>query len=95
MAAIPNLDIYPCSSPAFTFVLLNPLGYISDPESNKPACVDLLSGEVWEVEIKEGAVEVPLADYPMILTERSVLELADKPQQPGYEEMVRKLRWTY
>ena len=62
---------------------------------SEPACVDLLSGEVWEVEIKEGAVEVPLADYPMILTERSVLELADKPQQPGYDEMVRKLRWTY
>jgi len=62
---------------------------------SEPACVDLLSGEVWEVEIKEGAVEVPLADYPMILTERSVLELADKPQQPGYDEMGRKLRWTY
>jgi len=31
----------------------------------------------------------------MILTERSVSELADKPQQPTYEEIISKLRWTY
>ena len=66
-----------------------------DVSWNEPVFVDLLSGEVSEAATKKGAVEVPLADYPMILTERSVLELADKPQQPGYDEIVSKLRWTY
>jgi len=68
---------------------------LPDVSWNEPVLVDLLSGEVSEVTNKEGALEVPLADYPMILTERSVLELADKAQQPTYEEVVSKLRWTY
>lgn len=61
----------------------------------EPVCVDLLTGEVREVSMKGGDVETQLADYPMILTERSLLDLADKPQQPSYEEIVSKLRWTF
>jgi hypothetical protein len=62
---------------------------------DNPACVDLLSGTVSEAVVVGGAVEVPLADYPMLLTDRNALDLADGPQQPAYDEIVSKLRWTY
>jgi hypothetical protein len=60
-----------------------------------PVCVDLLTGQVSEARIIEGTVEVPLADYPMVLTERQALDLAEDPQQPSYDEIVSRLRWTY
>lgn len=62
---------------------------------HNPACVDLLSGAVSEAVAVGGAVEVSLADYPMLLTERNALDLVDGPQQPAYDEIVSKLRWTY
>lgn len=62
---------------------------------NEPVVVDLLTGEVSEAKAAGGSLEVPLADYPFVLTERKALELADTPQQPGHEETVAKLRWTY
>jgi hypothetical protein len=67
----------------------------SDASWDEPVCVDLLNGEVSEATVKHGTLEVPMADYPMILTEASVLELADDPQQPSYDEIAQKLRWTY
>jgi hypothetical protein len=60
-----------------------------------PVCVDLLSGSVTEAAVQGNTVQVPLADYPMLLTEHSALSLADQPQQPAYGEIVGKLRWTY
>jgi hypothetical protein len=60
-----------------------------------PVCVDLLTGQVSEARAVGGAVQVPLADYPMILTERAALDLAEGPQQPGYDEIVSRLRWTF
>jgi hypothetical protein len=60
-----------------------------------PVYVDLLSGEVHEAKVMGSAIEVPLADYPLILTERSWLDLAATPQQPSYEEIISKLRWTF
>lgn len=60
-----------------------------------PVCVDLLSGVVSEAKTVDGAIEVPLADYPLLLTERGALDLAGGPQQPGYDEITSKLRWTY
>jgi hypothetical protein len=67
-------------------------GRVADVSWSERACIDLLNSEVSEIAIKEAVLEVPLADYPMILTERNVLQLADEPQQPGYDEIVRKLR---
>ena len=32
---------------------------------------------------------------PETLTARGALDLADEPQQPGYDELVARLRWTY
>ena len=61
----------------------------------EPVCVDLLSGAVTEAKLSGGEAEVPMADYPMLLTERRALALADTPQQPSYDELVAKLRWTY
>jgi hypothetical protein len=60
-----------------------------------PVCVDLVDGTVNKAAIKGNAVEVPLADYPMLLTERIALSLADQPQQPAYGEIVGNLRWSY
>jgi hypothetical protein len=60
-----------------------------------PVVVDLLTGEVSEAELEGEAVIAPMADYPMIVTERAALDLADEPQQPSYGEIVSKLRWTY
>jgi hypothetical protein len=62
---------------------------------NAPVCVDLLSGAVSEARTVNGELEVPLADYPLLVTEDAALELADEPQQPAYDEIVSKLRWTY
>ncbi len=62
---------------------------------NEPVCVDLLSGAVFEATAKGGALEVPFADYPLIVTELSLLELEKRPQQPSHEEILSKLRWTY
>lgn len=61
----------------------------------EPVCVDLLSGKVSEAVLEGDAVQVPMADYPMIVTECSVLDLADQPQQPDYEALLGNLRWTY
>ena len=61
----------------------------------EPVWVDLLSGEVSEARRVGGDVEAPMADYPMLLSERDSLDLAEAPQQPSYEELVAKLRWTY
>jgi hypothetical protein len=61
----------------------------------EPVVVDLITGEVSEATMRGDAVEVPMADYPMIVTERAALDLADVPQQPSYDEIVSKLRWTY
>ncbi|MBN1669488.1 MAG: hypothetical protein JXR37_00535 [Kiritimatiellae bacterium] len=60
-----------------------------------PVSVDLLSGQAHEAGVKGGAAEVPLTDYPMLLVERRALELADTPQQPGFDEIVSRLAWTY
>ena len=60
-----------------------------------PVCVDLLTGTVSEAQRTRAGIEVPMADYPMILTDKRVLALADEPQQPSYEELIGKLRWTY
>jgi len=60
-----------------------------------PVVVDLLTGEVSEAELEGEAVIAPMADYPMIVTERAALDLVDAPQQPNYQEIVAKLRWTY
>ncbi len=61
----------------------------------EPVCVDLLTGAVREAGVVGGGVEVPLADYPMLLTELAALDVVNEPQQPAYWEMVGKLRWTY
>ena len=61
----------------------------------EPVCVDLISGAVSEVKRVGDAIEVPLADYPLLLAERGALDLATTPQQPGYEKLISKLRWTY
>ncbi len=68
---------------------------LSDVSWKEPVCVDLLSGEVHEAAMNGSEIEAPLADYPMILTEHSLLDLADKPQQPSYDEIISKLRWTF
>lgn len=60
-----------------------------------PVCVDLLTGEVTEAVHHRDGVEVPLADYPILLTELDAIAIVDLPQQPGYEEIVSKLDWTY
>lgn len=41
------------------------------------------------------ALRVPVSDCPMLLTERASLDLDNEPQQPDYEEIVSKLRWTF
>jgi hypothetical protein len=61
----------------------------------EPVCVDLLTGVVSEADVEGGRIDVPLADYPMLLTELATLEVLDEPQQPSYREVVSKLRWTY
>lgn len=60
----------------------------------EPVYLDLLTGETFEAIVRGSELEVPLADYPIIVTERSVLKLAETPQQPSYDEIVGKLRWT-
>lgn len=62
---------------------------------NEPVCLDLMTGEVREAALKGSELEVSFADYPMVVTELSVLELASKSQQPGYDEIISKLRWTF
>jgi hypothetical protein len=62
---------------------------------SSPVYVDLISGEACEAKLSGNTVEVPLADYPFILTERKRLQVAGTPQQPSYEEIVSKLRWTF
>jgi hypothetical protein len=61
----------------------------------KPVCVDLCTGIVSEARAVQGAIEVPMADYPLLLTEVNALDLAGEPQQPGYDQIVSELRWTY
>lgn len=61
----------------------------------EPVLVDLMTGEVFEPVSSEIGLEVPLADYPFLLTERSALEMAVIPQQPTYDEMVSRLHWKY
>ena len=61
----------------------------------RPVCVDLLSGAVTEAKAIGKEVEAPMADYPMIVTEAGALDLATEPQQPSYEEIIAKLRWTF
>ena len=60
-----------------------------------PVYVDLLSGEVHEAKLAGNTIEVPLADYPLIVTESKLLDLALAPQQPAYDEIISKLRWTF
>ncbi|MBN1675958.1 MAG: cellulase family glycosylhydrolase [Kiritimatiellae bacterium] len=60
-----------------------------------PVRVDLLSGAVYEAAVVNGALEMPLADYPVIVTERAAVDLAAAPQQPSYAEIRAKLRLTY
>lgn len=62
---------------------------------NEPVCLDFISGEVREAARNGNDLEVPLADYPMLLTELSALEISRKPEQPDYEEIMGKLRWTF
>lgn len=62
---------------------------------NEPVCLDLITGEVREAVMKGNELEAPFADYPMVVTELSSLTLANTPQQPDYEEILSKLRWTY
>jgi len=68
-------------------------------EWNAPVVVDLMTGEVTEAErAAQGSgqtLRVPVSDCPMLLAERAALNLADTPQQPGYDEIVSKLRWTF
>jgi polysaccharide biosynthesis protein PslG len=64
-------------------------------EWDEPVVVDLMTGEVTAAERVDKALRVPMSDCPMLLAERASLDLADAPQQPSYEEIVDKLRWTY
>jgi hypothetical protein len=66
-----------------------------DVSWDAPVVVDLLTGKVSEAPARGGAVEAPIADYPMVLTERSAVDLVDEPQQPDYKGVVGNLRWTY
>ncbi len=62
---------------------------------NEPVYLDFISGEIREAVRRGDALEVPLADYPLLLTELGNLDFAREPQQPGYEEITGKLRWTF
>jgi hypothetical protein len=60
-----------------------------------PVVVDLMTGEVTAAQRAGRALRVPISDCPLLLAERASLDLVDEPQQPDYEEIVSRLRWTF
>ena len=62
---------------------------------NEPVYLDFISGEIREATRRGDALEVPLADYPILLAELGSLKVLESRQQPAYDEIINKLRWTF